>query len=151
MIIDLTGRRAVVTGSTAGIGRATAEGLARAGASVVVNGSRAQRVATAVDEMREMFPDNEINGVVYHSQVVALRVWPEATRIDRVRQTVDLQGNRTREDNEVTLDRVGADEVAEEARALGFTVLEPRLIAMTNDYVGSEVVMLCASAPSIPS
>jgi len=64
MIIDLTGRRAVVTGSTAGIGRATAEGLARAGASVVVNGSRAQRVATAVDEMREMFPDNEINGVV---------------------------------------------------------------------------------------
>ena len=32
MIIDLTGRTAVVTGSTAGIGRATAEGLAGAGA-----------------------------------------------------------------------------------------------------------------------
>jgi len=29
MIIDLTGRKAIVTGSTAGIGRATAEGLAR--------------------------------------------------------------------------------------------------------------------------
>ena len=38
MIIDLTGRKAVVTGSTAGIGRAIAEGLARAGAAVVING-----------------------------------------------------------------------------------------------------------------
>ena len=38
MKIDLTGRRAIVTGSTAGIGRATAEGLARAGAAVVISG-----------------------------------------------------------------------------------------------------------------
>jgi NAD(P)-dependent dehydrogenase (short-subunit alcohol dehydrogenase family) len=38
MIIDLKGRTAVVTGSTAGIGRAIAEGLARAGAAVVING-----------------------------------------------------------------------------------------------------------------
>jgi NAD(P)-dependent dehydrogenase (short-subunit alcohol dehydrogenase family) len=38
MNIDLTGRKAVVTGSTAGIGRAIAEGLARAGAAVVING-----------------------------------------------------------------------------------------------------------------
>jgi len=40
MHIDLSGRKAVVTGSTAGIGRAIAEGLARAGASVVINGRR---------------------------------------------------------------------------------------------------------------
>ena len=38
MKIELKGRKAIVTGSTAGIGRAIAEGLARAGASVVVNG-----------------------------------------------------------------------------------------------------------------
>ncbi|MET0451973.1 MAG: SDR family oxidoreductase [Mycobacterium sp.] len=62
MIINLQGRRAVVTGSTAGIGRATAEGLARAGASVVINGSRAERVTLAVDEMRQAFPDTEITG-----------------------------------------------------------------------------------------
>ena len=40
MIIDLTGRKAVVTGSTAGIGRAIAEGLAHAGAAVVINSSQ---------------------------------------------------------------------------------------------------------------
>lgn len=63
MIIDLTGRKAIVTGSTAGIGRATAEGLARAGASVVINGRSAERVDAAVREMRLAFPGREIDGV----------------------------------------------------------------------------------------
>jgi NAD(P)-dependent dehydrogenase (short-subunit alcohol dehydrogenase family) len=64
MIIDLTGRKAVVTGSTGGIGRAIAEGLARAGAAVVINGRGEVRVKTAVAEMREMFPKADIRGVV---------------------------------------------------------------------------------------
>jgi NAD(P)-dependent dehydrogenase (short-subunit alcohol dehydrogenase family) len=46
--IDLSGRTALVTGSTAGIGRAVAAGLARAGAEVVVNGRSAERVKAAV-------------------------------------------------------------------------------------------------------
>jgi SAM-dependent methyltransferase len=104
------------------------------------------------DRTEPPLPDlQEIDGTVYHSQVVALRVWPEATRIERVRQTVDLRGNRTSEPDLVTLDRVGADQVTEEAEALGFTALPTRHIEMTDDYVGSEVVMLCASARSIPS
>jgi NAD(P)-dependent dehydrogenase (short-subunit alcohol dehydrogenase family) len=37
MKIDLAGKTALVTGSTAGIGRAIAEGLAGTGANVVVN------------------------------------------------------------------------------------------------------------------
>jgi NAD(P)-dependent dehydrogenase (short-subunit alcohol dehydrogenase family) len=64
MIIDLKGRRAVVTGSTAGIGRAIAEGLARAGASVVISGRGAARVAAAQAELRAQFPTVEIEGVV---------------------------------------------------------------------------------------
>jgi NAD(P)-dependent dehydrogenase (short-subunit alcohol dehydrogenase family) len=63
MIIDLKGRKAVVTGSTAGIGRAIAEGLARAGAAVVINGRGEARVATAVAEMRSAFPDIEVSGI----------------------------------------------------------------------------------------
>lgn len=37
MVIDLAGKRAIVTGAASGIGRAIALGLARAGAAVVVN------------------------------------------------------------------------------------------------------------------
>jgi NAD(P)-dependent dehydrogenase (short-subunit alcohol dehydrogenase family) len=62
MIIDLKGRTAVVTGSTAGIGRAIAEGLARAGASVVINGRGEERVAAALRDMRALFPTTDIKG-----------------------------------------------------------------------------------------
>jgi len=63
MKIDLSGRTAIVTGSTAGIGRATAEGLARAGASVIVNGHTQARVDQAVQQMRAAFPESPISGI----------------------------------------------------------------------------------------
>ena len=48
-LFDLTGRLALVTGSSRGIGRAIAEGYVAAGARVVING----RDATAVRGGRE--------------------------------------------------------------------------------------------------
>ncbi len=45
MRIDLTGNKALISGSTGGIGFAIAKGLARAGASVVVNGRTQARCA----------------------------------------------------------------------------------------------------------
>lgn len=45
MNIDLSGRTALVSGSTAGIGAAVAEALDTAGAEVVLNGRNAERVA----------------------------------------------------------------------------------------------------------
>ena len=46
-LFDLTGRRALVTGSSQGIGQALALGLAAAGAEVVLNGRDAGRLAAA--------------------------------------------------------------------------------------------------------
>lgn len=63
MKIELNGRTAIVTGSTAGIGRATVEGLARAGASVIINGRTQARVDEAVRQMRAAFPENVISGI----------------------------------------------------------------------------------------
>jgi len=47
MLIDLTGKTAVVSGSTAGIGLAIAKGLAASGAQVVVNGRNEEAVERA--------------------------------------------------------------------------------------------------------
>jgi gluconate 5-dehydrogenase len=47
-LFDLTGRLALITGSSRGIGRAIAEGYAAAGARVIINGRDKDAVATAV-------------------------------------------------------------------------------------------------------
>jgi gluconate 5-dehydrogenase len=51
-LFSLAGRTALVTGSSRGLGRAMAEGLARAGAKVFINGTNATRVDDAVAAMR---------------------------------------------------------------------------------------------------
>ncbi|MFC4945222.1 SDR family NAD(P)-dependent oxidoreductase [Pseudonocardia sp. GCM10023141] len=63
MDIDLSGRTALVTGSTQGIGHAIAIGLAQAGAEVVVNGRDAARVAAAVGRVRESAPGAAVRGI----------------------------------------------------------------------------------------
>ncbi len=52
-LFDLTGRIALVTGSSAGIGLALATGLGRAGATVVLNGRQADKVASAASKLRD--------------------------------------------------------------------------------------------------
>lgn len=51
-LFDLTGRTALVTGSSRGLGRAFAEGLAAAGARVILNGQNPDRLEAAAAEMR---------------------------------------------------------------------------------------------------
>jgi NAD(P)-dependent dehydrogenase (short-subunit alcohol dehydrogenase family) len=52
MDLQLSGKRALISGSTAGIGLAIATGLAREGAHVIINGRSAPSVAQSVDRIR---------------------------------------------------------------------------------------------------
>ncbi len=71
-LFDLTGRRALVTGSSQGIGFALAKGLAAAGAQVVLNGRDATKLGDAA---------GQIQG--------ALQLVFDATKHDEVRTAVD--------------------------------------------------------------
>jgi len=63
MDLQLTDKTAVVTGSTAGIGLAIAQALAREGATVVVNGRTEPRVRAAVEDVRRAAPGARVSGV----------------------------------------------------------------------------------------
>jgi 3-oxoacyl-[acyl-carrier protein] reductase len=62
---DLTGRRALVTGSTRGIGAAIAAGLARAGATVVLHGRDLARVDQARGQLAADVPGADVRSCAF--------------------------------------------------------------------------------------
>ena len=96
---------AIVTGGTLGIGRAAAEGLARAGASVMVCGTSADHVEAAVAEMRRA--DLDVDGVV--ADVAA-----ENDVVRLVRRTVDRFGAVDILVNSAGIQRYGTAEETDE-------------------------------------
>lgn len=65
MNIDLTGKMALVTGSTRGIGLASAMGLAQMGAEVIVNGREAAAVAEAIAKIKQATPAAKAHAAVF--------------------------------------------------------------------------------------
>lgn len=63
MDLQLTGKIAFVSGSTAGIGFATAKRLALEGAAVVVNGRTQARVDAAVEQIRRAAAAQTVSGI----------------------------------------------------------------------------------------
>jgi NAD(P)-dependent dehydrogenase (short-subunit alcohol dehydrogenase family) len=71
MDLKLTGKFALVTGSTAGIGFAIAKSLATEGAHVYVNGRTRDRVDAALAEIRSQVPRAKVDGIVADFSSVA--------------------------------------------------------------------------------
>jgi NAD(P)-dependent dehydrogenase (short-subunit alcohol dehydrogenase family) len=63
MDFGLRGKKAVVSGSTAGIGLAIATALAMEGASVVINGRKEARVNAALEKIRHHYKTADLEGV----------------------------------------------------------------------------------------
>ena len=63
MKIDLSGKTALVTGSTAGIGNAIAKGLAATGAEVVINGRGQAKVDSAIAAIAKAVPGSKVRGI----------------------------------------------------------------------------------------
>ncbi|MFV9474202.1 SDR family NAD(P)-dependent oxidoreductase [Advenella sp. RU8] len=64
MNIDLTGKTAIVTGSTDGIGLAIATGLAQAGARVIITGRTQDRIDAAVKKIQAVAKAPQVVGVL---------------------------------------------------------------------------------------
>ena len=65
MNLDLTGKSALVTGSTRGIGLATAIGLAQMGAEVIVNGREDAAVTDAIAKVRQASPSAKVHAATF--------------------------------------------------------------------------------------
>jgi NAD(P)-dependent dehydrogenase (short-subunit alcohol dehydrogenase family) len=63
MDLQLTNKRAIVTGSTGGIGLAIAIALAKEGAAVIINGRTAKRVDDAIAKIKEVAKFANVTGV----------------------------------------------------------------------------------------
>ena len=63
-IPDLTGRRALVTGVTSGVGEAVVEELARKGAEVVMAARNEEKLAATVDEVRPDVPGANVRPLI---------------------------------------------------------------------------------------
>jgi len=63
MDLQLTDKIALISGSTAGIGLAIATILAQEGATVVINGRKPERVGSAMDKIRQIYPEAKLQGV----------------------------------------------------------------------------------------
>jgi SAM-dependent methyltransferase len=115
-------------------------------------GTLAAALANALDDqldedgwdgdLRPMPDIREIDGTVYASHPIRVRREPGGVVIERIRETVAPDGRRNAEGNEIRLDDVDAETVAREAQPLGFRARPALTVPATDDYVGSEVVVL---------
>ncbi len=89
----------------------------------------------------------ERDGWVYASQPIAVRPEAEGTTIERIRHTVAPDGRRTAEGDAIRLDRLDGDSFEAEGVAAGLHPAGRRFVEMTDEHVGSEIVLLSVDPP----
>jgi SAM-dependent methyltransferase len=98
-----------------------------------------------VDGMPMPLPDvREIDGIVYSSQPTAVRADRGGFVLERRREIVGLAGDMTVEENVIRLDRLTVRGLEREGVAAGFERGGRAHVPATEDYSGSEVVVLRA-------
>jgi len=133
-------------------GRPGREGLLR---SAVAHLAPDGRIAIAIAETIDAYelvegdvgplPDVlEREGAVYFSQPTAIRADAEGFVLERRRERVTREGERTVAEDRIRLDRLTADDLETEARGIGLRSAGRRSVEATDDHVGSTVVMLSA-------
>jgi SAM-dependent methyltransferase len=90
-------------------------------------------------------PDvREVDGIVYSSRPTAVRVAGEGFVLERVRETVTVDGRLDVEQDVIGLDRLDSDTLEREGAALGLRACDRIEIPPTDEYVGSTVVVFRA-------
>ena len=124
-----------------------AEFFASAAVALAPGGLLAAAIADALEAFDELAalpaPDvMEVEGRDFISQPVAVRELPGRVRIERIRQIVTEDGERSSADDAIDLYSLDAETVAAEAAPHGLTALRSLEIPPTEDYVGATVVLL---------
>lgn len=88
-LFDLTGRTALITGSSQGIGLALARGLAEAGAAIVLNGRDATKLATAAKDLETSVPGARVMTAAF-DVTVASAIEREVARIEEEFAPIDI-------------------------------------------------------------
>jgi SAM-dependent methyltransferase len=96
-----------------------------------------------LDGVPSLLPDIcERDGVVYSSQPTAVRAHADGFVLERRRETVATDGQRSVSEDVIRLDRVAADQLEQEAIQAGLLPVTRASVPATHDYVGSTVVIL---------
>ncbi len=82
MDLGLNGKKALVTGSTSGIGYAIAEEFISEGVEVVLNGRTQKNIDSAISKLENKYPNAKINGLV-----------ADFLKVDEVKNLIDSLGD----------------------------------------------------------
>ncbi|AFZ65847.1 SDR family oxidoreductase [Deinococcus peraridilitoris] len=143
--LTLSGKNALITGATGGIGKVTARELARQGARVTVVGRDPVRTRATVDELRLATGNHQIEGLLadlgVQSQVRAL-----ATRFQARHEHLDILVNNA---GALHAERGETPEGIEQTWAvnhLGYFLLTTELLSLLTRSPGARIVNVASEA-----